>query len=97
MSPRSQHPAAAGSPRVTTRHPARSIHQHNAPGTHALQVAERMEVCGLGPDPDPISAGFEQDLQDDLIRERRRLPRPRFPESLKLRRIDTTDNEKRAA
>lgn len=96
MTPRGQHPATHGTPRVTTRHPARSIYQHNAPGTHARQLEERMELCGLGPDPDPVGEAFEQDLQADLDRERRLLPR--FPKALRLRRIDTTDNdEKRAA
>ena len=81
--------------RRTTRHPARSIYQNPA-ASHLRQVAERAEVCGLGPDPDPIAEGFEQDLQDDLDRERDR-KLPWFPKVLRLRRIDTTNNEKRAA
>jgi hypothetical protein len=93
MTPQGQHPARDGT-RRTTRHPARSIYPHNAPGSHARQAQEREELCGLAPEVDDRLAGFEQDLQDDLARERK----PWFPKVLRLRRIDTTDNdEKRAA
>jgi hypothetical protein len=95
MSPKGQHPATPGSSRVTARHPARSIYQNPA-GSHLRQVAERLELCGLAPEVDDRAEGFEQDLQDDLTRERER-KLPWFPKSLRLRRIDTTDNEKRAA
>jgi hypothetical protein len=39
-------------------------------GSHLRQVQEREELCGLAPEPDERLAGWEQDLQDDLARER---------------------------
>lgn len=95
MTPKGQHPATPGTPRVTTGHAARSIYQHNAPGTYARQLEEYLERCGLAQEVDDRAEAWEQDLQDDLDAERRLLPR--FPRVLRLRRINTTDNEKKRA